>query len=383
MSLTAIPRNRSRRLACISAALLTLVLQASHAQSQANPYRRLAVLQSPANASQIVTADVFAQGTVVGAAQIKTGQTTRYYFDGLKVVAVKENTYRYQPTLWDVRGVPVALPPLSSGVDARVWSMNGSGVTVGESKTFLDRTNSVAVAWRNGKAVDLGAGARSSARHINASGLVLGHRALTSSLFSELEFFVGKDKASLKWLKPLPAGATSLYCVGLTDAGQVVCRSNAVVNGDLEFKSHVWSNGVFSELVSPSGGEVVAMAVSPSGIVAGYVNMPDNSSRGFTWQNGQWRWLPDPPLPAPVRWDVYDVNDRGEVLLSAVTISQYNSTNYLWNGLAHVSVSDLVADRAPGESVGASRLGPQGEVLVNFQSKVNGVLQFKEAVYAP
>jgi uncharacterized membrane protein len=383
MSLPTFESARAWRTACVSAALLCVLSQSAHAQSSANPYRRLAVLQSPANAAQIVPADVFGPGTVVGAAQIKTGQTTRYYVDGLRVIAVKENTFRYQPTLWDVRGVPTALPPLSSGVDARAWSMNSSGVTVGESKTFLDRTNGVAVVWRNGKAVDLGAGARSSARHINASGVVLGHRALTSASLSDLEFFVGKDKATLKWLKPLPAGATSLYCLGLTDAGQVVCRSNATVNGDLQFKSHVWTNGVFSEIVSPAGGEVLAMAVSPSGIVAGYVNLPDNSSRGFTWQNGQWRWLPDPPLPAPVRWDVYDVNDRGEVLLSAYTVYQYNSTNYLWDGMKHVAVSDLVADREPAETVGASRLGPQGEVLVDIQSKVNGVLQFKQAIYAP
>ncbi len=383
MSLPFLKAARAWRTACVGATLLCLLSHAAHAQSTANPYRRLAVLQSPTSAAQIVPIDVFGPGTVVGAAPIKTGQTTRYYFDGLKVIAVKENTFRYQPTLWDVRGVPTALPPLSSGVDARAWSMNSSGVTVGESKTFLDRTNSVAVVWRNGKAVDLGAGSRSSARHINASGLVLGHRSVSDSWLSNLDFFVGKDKASLKWIKPLPTGATSLFCVGLTDAGQVVCRSSATVNGNLQFKSHIWTNGVFSEIVSPAGGEVVAMAVSPSGIVAGYVNMPDFSSRGFTWQNGQWRWLPDPPLPAPVRWDVYDVNDRGEVLLSAYTVYQYNSTNYLWDGMKHVAVSDLVADREPGETVGASRLGPQGQVLVNFQSKVNGVLQFKDAVYAP
>ncbi|TBO34009.1 hypothetical protein EYS42_00710 [Aquabacterium lacunae] len=366
-----------------SATVLGLIVHAGAAHGQANPYRRVAVLQAPADVVQIVPADVFAKGQVAGLTQVKTGETTRYYFDGLRIVAAKEAVRRSDATIWRADGVAITLPALARGVDARVWSMNSSGVAAGESKTYLDRTNSVAVVWRDGKVVDLGAGARSSARHINESGLVLGRRALTSSVLSDGEFFVGKDKATLKWLKPLPPGANSLFCVGLTDAGQVVCRTFGTEGGVSRTKAHVWSNGVFSEIVSPEGGEVLAMAVSPSGIVAGYVNMPGGGTRGFTWQAGQWRWLPDPPLPAPVLWSVYDVNDRGEVLLYGYTMYGYNGTTFLWNGLNHVPLNDLVVDSAPGETIGSSRLGPRGELLVNFQWKVDGALRFKDAVYAP
>ncbi len=59
-----------------SATVLGLIVHAGAAHGQANPYRRVAVLQAPADVVQIVPADVFAKGQVAGLTQVKTGETT-------------------------------------------------------------------------------------------------------------------------------------------------------------------------------------------------------------------------------------------------------------------------------------------------------------------
>ena len=87
---------------------LAMALSMAGMDAQAlTPYRRVAELAPVPNAVYQVALDVQAMGQGAGYASTKTGETTRYYFDGLKVVAVKEPILRRDAVVWNSQGKPV------------------------------------------------------------------------------------------------------------------------------------------------------------------------------------------------------------------------------------------------------------------------------------
>ena len=361
---------------------LWVSLACMHVQA-ATPYRRVGELVAVPNAAYNVALDVQSMGQAAGYASTKTGETTRYYFNGIKFIAVKEPVLRRDAVVWNTQGQPILQPALTSGGTANAWAMNDAGSATGDSTTLFDKSG-VAVVWRGGKAIDLGAGSRSSGRAINASGWVLGAKSQTSSISSPKDHFLAKDKASLKWLKPVPAGVDSLYCTGLSDAGQVLCRGDGISSaGDLVFRAFLWTGTTFTELVAPEAGNLVYLQMTPAGSVAGVLQRAGGLTKLFQWQAGTWRFLPDPPLPADVISSVVDANDRGEMIVSAWSTATRESGKYLWTGREHVAVRSLITDLAAGESLLSVKLGPEGQLLVTITSTINGQIRDRQAIYAP
>lgn len=361
---------------------LWVSLACMHVQA-ATPYRRVGELVAVPDAAYNVALDVQSMGQAAGYASTKTGETTRYYFNGIKIVAAKEPILRRDAVVWNTQGKPTFQPALTTGGTANAWAMNDAGSATGDSATLFDKSG-VAVVWRSGKPVDLGAGSRSTGRAINASGWVLGAKSQTTSLFSPKDYFLAKDKASLKWLKPVPAGVDSLYCLGLSDAGQALCRGDGHSSaGDLVFRTFLWSGSGFTELVAPEAGSVVPAHITPAGMVTGVLQRAGGLTKLFQWQAGAWRFLPDPPLPADVISSVVDANDRGEMVVSAWSTGTRESGTYLWTGREHVAVRSLITDLAEGESLSGVKLGPEGQLLVTISSTINGQIRDRQAIYAP
>jgi hypothetical protein len=383
-----LPIARRRITMAIAATLIQGVTLVSLAQAQATtaPYNLATNLQAPANTLFMVGSAFNDLGQSAGSSYIKTGQSTKYYFEGGKLKSLVVDTFRVQATTWSAQGVPTALPPLSSGANAYVFGMSAAGVVVGNSYGLFDRTNAVAVAWRNGKVADLGAGSKSGASDVNASGLILGSRSVTSNYVTTTSYFTGKDKASLKWLTPLPSTVSDLYCMGLTDAGEVLCRGSKIVAGpsgasEFVYRGFVWANGSFTELVSPVGGQVLPFAVSRSGIVAGVVQVAGQADRAFVWQAGAWRWLPDLSAYGNAV-TIWQVGNRGDVVLHAGPLGQ-DSTALVWNGQKYLEVSAIVPGRAANEVANVRKVNSQGQLLVELSSTVNGKAVSRFVVIAP
>ncbi len=358
----------------------------TQAQTPPATYSLLSSLQPPANTLSLVLGTLNDLGQTAGNSYIKTGQTTRYYLEGGKLKSVVVDTFRVQATTWSSQGVPTALPPLSSGANAYVFGMNDSGVVVGNSFTLFDRSNAVAVAWRGGKAVDLGAGSKSNATDVNASGVILGARSVTANGVSTTRYFTGKDKASLKWLTPTPSSVSDLYCMGITDANDVVCRGRSIETGSAGegstvYRGYVWANGAFTELVSPIGGQVLPFAVSKSGLVAGVVQTLGQSDRAFLWQGGNWRWLPDLSAYGD-SITVWQVGSRGDVVLTVGPLGQA-STTLVWDGQRYLALDAIVPGRGANEVAYVREVNSKGQLLVELSSQVNGKFTSRYVVIGP
>ncbi len=377
---------------CITLAIATTLILGvalvplAQAQGNSSLYNLVTTLQAPANTLFMVSGAFNDLGQSAGSSYIKTGQSTKFYVEGGKLKSLKVDTFRVQATTWSGQGVPTALPPLSSGANAYVFGMNAAGVVVGNSYGLFDRTNAVAVAWRNGKVADLGAGGKSSASDVNASGQILGSRSVTSNSVTTTTYFTGKDKASLKWLTPLPNTVNDLYCMGISDANEVVCRGSkyAVLSpgvGETMYRGFVWANGSFTELVSPVGGQVLPFAVSKSGIVAGVVQVAGQADRAFLWQAGAWRWLPDLSAYGNAV-TIWQVSNRGDVVLQAGPLGQ-DSTSLVWNGQKYLEVSAIVPGRAANEVANVRKVNSLGQLLVELSSTVNGKAVSRFVVIAP
>jgi uncharacterized membrane protein len=372
------------RAVCTTLCLCSGAVPTALAQQASASHVLLARLQSPPSTLDLRANAVNDLGQTAGYALIKTGQSTRLTFVAGKLKFITTDKYKVQATTWSRQGVPSALPPLSSGAAAYASVLNGEGAVAGYSFTAADRNNAVAVAWRNGRVSDLGAGVGSTPLDLNASGLVLGRRVPSGG--GPVSYFVAKDKASLKWLPAATSPASELDCVGLTDAGEVVCRAHAAVDlpggtTTFRFSGYVWANGGFTAMISPDGAQVLPYAVSSSGIVAGALKVESQPDRAFLWQAGTWRVLPD--LSA---WGrnvfVTDVNNRGEVIVNVGESGQTHRT-LLWNGQAYLDAQSLVPDRADGELAALRRLNNQGEMLVELSQTVNGTPASRFITIAP
>lgn len=257
-------------------------------------------------------------GQAVGNGMLNLGSTTKLVWVGGKLRWVTVPIERTGAMMW-TGGQATRLKPLLTNASATVRDINDSGWAVGDAnKSTATDASSYAVLWRNGTVKDLGAGARSVAQFINASGWVAGARYVSTS--APRVPFIWRGSSVLT-LSP-PSGASGVGCVGLSDAGVMPCRSNDLATGART--SYLWSNGSYQALTHPDASQVYVGASSANGTVAGtLVPNSETRERVFTWKNGQYTLLA--PWPEGYSGQVLSVSDAGVVRVQ-VWSAQLNST---------------------------------------------------------
>lgn len=301
-------------------ALALTAVASSQALAQTFPVRYSITATLPAPVSSAPDAVAFRlnnTGQAAGYGFYRQGTVTRLVFINGWWRFVRTPVERGVAVSW-TGGTPTVLKPLSSSATTLAAALNDSGWVAGQAFKSATAAKGYAVVWRAGQVTELGAGLDSEAIEVNANGWVLGSRVPSGDYIRQP--FLWRNNR-VESLGPYPAGvqASDARCVGLSDAGTVICLSLQRVGiDDISWRSFVWNNGSFQELTYPGATTVVVSEISPAGVVAGLMKMPGDvgtygdPGRPFLWRAGQFTLLPR--VPGELLASITDVNDDGTVV---------------------------------------------------------------------
>lgn len=251
------------------------------------------------------------------------------------------------PTLW-IDGQPRSLGTLG-GERGEATAINELGHVVGRAENI--EGHSRAFLWRDGEMSDLGTlgGLGSWAWGMNNTGQVVGH-SFDPNLIGQRGFLW--DDGTMIDIGTLPDGGE---CRGLdiNDLGQVVGRCQDAA-GDTH--AILWENGQMRSIHDARLGALSrAEAINNRSEVVGYT-LPDHESlitRAFIWDadNGM-RDLQDlcPPNMVPKRWNAGEINEHGQIAVSAQRGNPFNGGRFVSLFLTPVNPTMIMSEPTPGSA---------------------------------
>jgi len=200
---------------------------------------------------------------------------------------------QFKPVLWK-NGKPHALPLVLGDSDGMAAWINDNGQVVGASgfcapfnaNSELYLTETHAVLWEQGKAIDLGnlggdgAGAGNHACSINNRGQIVGHSDLTNDV--TFHAFLWTKENLIQDLGTLDGDSASLG-LGINDEGKVV---GASLDADFNPRAYVLKNAEMTDLNTLVTGDasmylLLAYSINDLGEIAGFGATSDGELHGF------------------------------------------------------------------------------------------------------
>ncbi len=289
------------------------------------------------------------------------------------------------PTLW-IDGKPMSLGTLG-GDTGEAHAINNLGHVVGWSRNADDYAR--AFLWRDGEMIDLGTLGESVswAWGMNNLGQVVGH-SFDPNLIGQ-RGFLWEDGVMID-LGTLPNGG-ECRASDINDLGQIVgyCQ-----DADGDSLAILWEKGQMRSIHDARLGAVsFAQAINNRGQIVGYTSDGSLVTRAFIWDadNGM-RNLQDlcPPNMAPKRWNAGDINEHGQIAVSAqrgnpfnggrlvsLFVTPINPTMTLEApspGIAGVENTLLVTNATPGATVRFFySLRGGGEIIPGCATRLNAL----------
>ena len=222
------------------------------------------------------------------------------------------------------------LPDLGGGSVAYVNGMNAAGSVVGAihrqtGKSFAP----TAVLWKDGVAIDLGAGApgESSALSINAAGQVVGSARDSANIGHSI---LWQDKRAIDL--GAPSGFTNARAFGINDTGHAV----GFIDVGGRVRATEWLRSVFAFLPDlPGALNSSAQSISNRGLVVGYtytnrVAALQYGLRATAWREGQVTDLG--MLPGTIASTAEGVNDLTQIVGMSIDASGRHHPTLWTNG---------------------------------------------------
>jgi len=192
-------------------------------------------------------------------------------------------------------------------------AINNTGTLVGYSTTATGVRH--AFEYANGKIVDIGTlgGATSIANSVNAKGVVAGWSQVTGG---HEHAFIYTPGAGLVDAGVLPSGSNS-QAVAINDASVAVGHATDAAGAN---HAAVFSAGKVEDLGLDGASETYAEDINNEGVIAGWANYPDGSTRGLLHVSDRWVDL-NSLLPAGSGWTILTsraINDAGQITGEAI-----------------------------------------------------------------
>lgn len=225
------------------------------------------------------------------------------------------------PTVW-IDGEPTSLGTLG-GEDGVATAINNLGHVVGWAENEIQDPR--AFRWLDGQTTDLGTlgGGVSWAWGVNNRGQVVGH-SFDPNLVGQRGFLW--DNGVMIDLGTLPDGI-QCQAIDINDLGQIVGHCQDADRNDVAF---LWENGAMRSIHDNRLGAISgAASINNRGQVVGFTLRDDQTlaTRAFIWDadNGM-RDLQElcPPNMAPKRWNAGDINEHGQIAVSAQRGNPFN-----------------------------------------------------------
>ncbi len=247
------------------------------------------------------------------------------------------------PTLW-MDGNPVSLGTLG-GDTGEAHAINNLGHVVGWSKNGDDYAR--AFLWRDGEMIDLGTlGGRSSyGWGMNNLGQVVGH-SFDPNLIGQRGFVW--DNGVMIDLGTLPNGG-ECRASDINDLGQIVGYCQDADGNSLAI---LWEKGKMRSIHDARLGVLsFAQAINDRGQIVGYTSDGSLVTRAFIWDaDSGMRNLQDlcPPNMAPRRWNPGDINEHGQIAVSAQRGDPFNGGRLVSLLVTPVNPTMIMAQPSPG-----------------------------------
>ncbi len=257
------------------------------------------------------------------------------------------------PTLW-IDGVPMSLGTLG-GEWGEAKAINDFDHVIGWSKNVDEYSR--AFLWRDGAMSDLGTlgGLGSWAWGMNNLDQVVGH-SFDPNFVGQRGFLW--DNGEMIDIGTLPDGR-ECRALGINDLGQIVGHCQDVDRNDVAF---LWENGEMRSIHNSDLGAIsFAQAINNSGQVVGFTTRDDETlvTQAFIWDevNGM-RDLQDlaPPNMAPKRWNAADINEHGQIVVSAQRGNPFNGGRAVSLLLTPVNPTMVLTEPLPGSAGVANTL---------------------------
>ncbi|SRR5579859_1143954 len=256
-------------------------------------------------------------------------------------------------------GTVVSLAPLSTDTSANGYSIDDSGVVVGQSLSAAGTHH--AVSWVNGSVTaltDFGYGSRADAISLQG-GLIVGSAQTSTGLDEAVEW----QNGAITVLGTLPGGSgfsnsVASRALGVNNANQVV--GIALTSSDVDH-AFLWQNGTMTDLGTLSGGTASeAVAINASGTIVGFGTNASNVEQAIQWVNNTATQLAN--LTTGGSSEAEGINDSGVIVGYSTTTSGLDHA-VIWQNGTVLDLNTLLPANSPWVLNVARGINNEGQVV--------------------
>jgi len=265
----------------------------------------------------------------------------------------------YRPFAWR-GGTMIELTTLG-GEWGRGFAVNDRNIVVGWSTTSGSEMDpQVATLWRNGEAIELPTldGLDSYARDINDDGVIVGESQYDPK--THLEHAVAWVDGRLVDLAQSPGSIYDSHAYAVSNEGWIV--GYAADDAIIYPRARLWRAGEEIDLGTLGGNESAANDVNDLGQIVGIADRPGYDDTAlFLWEDGIMRDLGD--IAGFTTLSPWAINNVGEIVGATIEEGVFNFRAFYWSeDLGPVIVQDL--------------LPPQSGITMEFAQDINDRGQF-------